>query len=133
MLDQFQYSSFIFCLQSFCWSTGISKTLASKVPFSIDICKEMFEKLNTLLSLCDSSESTLGGTSSWFSESSDQVCLYTLNLLKLQVRLFYRLTNWLMFLCGQIQSPRPDVMPDRRKGIARAEGFVAARIETSVS
>ena len=46
---------------------------------------------------------------------------------------YYRLTNWLMFLCGQIQSPRPDVMPDRREGIARAEGFVAARIETSVS
>ena len=45
----------------------------------------------------------------------------------------YRLTNWLMFLCGQIQSPRPDVMPDRREGIARAEGFVSARIETSVS
>ena len=37
---------------------------------------------------------------------------------------YYRLTNWLMFLCGQIQSPRPDVMPDRREGIARAEGFV---------
>ena len=47
--------------------------------------------------------------------------------------LYYRLTNWLMFLCGQIQSPRPDVMLDRREGIARAEGFVAARIETSVS
>ena len=45
----------------------------------------------------------------------------------------YRLTNWLMFLCGQIQSPRPDVMPDRRKGIARAEGFVSALIETSAS
>ena len=44
-----------------------------------------------------------------------------------------RLTNWLMFLCGQIQSPRPDVMPDRREGIARAEGFVTARIETSAS
>ena len=43
------------------------------------------------------------------------------------------LTNWLIFLCGQIQSPRPDVMPDRREGIARAEGFVAARIETSAS
>ena len=45
----------------------------------------------------------------------------------------YRLTNWLMFLCGQIQSPRPDVMPDRREDIARAEGFVSARIETSAS
>ena len=32
--------------------------------------------------------------------------------------------NWMMFLCGQIQSPRPDVMP---------EGFVAARIETPPS
>ena len=28
---------------------------------------------------------------------------------------------------------RPDVMPDRREGIARAEGFVAVRIETSAS
>ena len=46
---------------------------------------------------------------------------------------FYRLTNWLMFLCWQIQSPRPDVMPDRREGIARAEGFLAARTETSPS
>ena len=46
---------------------------------------------------------------------------------------YYRLTNWLMFLCGQIQSPRPDVMPDQREGIARAEGFVSARIETSAS
>ena len=46
---------------------------------------------------------------------------------------FYRLTNWLMFLCGQIQSPRPDVMPDRREGIASAEGFLAARTETSPS
>ena len=46
---------------------------------------------------------------------------------------YYRLTNWLMFLCGQLKSPRPDVMPDRREGIARAEGFVAARIETSAS
>ena len=45
----------------------------------------------------------------------------------------YRLTNWLMFLCGQIQSPRPDVMPDQMEGIARAEGFVSARIETSAS
>ena len=49
------------------------------------------------------------------------------------IRYWHRLANWLMFLCGQIQSPRTDVMPDRREGIARAEGFVAARIETSVS
>ena len=46
---------------------------------------------------------------------------------------YYHLTNWLMFLCGQIQSPRPDVMPDQREGIARAEGFVSAHIETSAS
>ena len=46
---------------------------------------------------------------------------------------YYRLTNWLMFLCGQIQSPRPDLMPDRMEGIARAKGFVSARIETSAS
>ena len=43
---------------------------------------------------------------------------------------YYRLTNWLMFLCGQIQSPRPDIT---REGIARAESFVAARIESSAS
>ena len=35
----------------------------------------------------------------------------------------YRLTNRLMFLCAQIQSPRPNVMFDRREGIARAEGL----------
>ena len=29
--------------------------------------------------------------------------------------------------------PKADVMPDRREGIARAEGFVAACIETSAS
>ena len=29
----------------------------------------------------------------------------------------YLLTNWLAYLCGRIQSPRPDVMPDRREGI----------------
>ena len=56
-----------------------------------------------------------------------------INLLMPFAILSYRLTNWLMFLCRQIQSPRPDVMPDRRQGIARAEGFVAACIETSVS
>ena len=50
-----------------------------------------------------------------------------------RVELGYRLTNWLMFLCGQIQSPRLYEMPDRREGIARAEGFVAAHIETSFS
>ena len=38
----------------------------------------------------------------------------------------YRLTDWLLFLCGQMQRPRPDVMPDRKEGIARVEGFVAA-------
>ena len=40
------------------------------------------------------------------------------------------LTNWLAYLYGRIQSPRPDVMPDRREGITRAEGFVFACIDT---
>ena len=53
--------------------------------------------------------------------------------LQINNEISYRLTNWMMFLCGQIQSPRPDVMPDRREGIARAEGFVASRTETSSS
>ena len=35
----------------------------------------------------------------------------------------YLLTNWLAYLYGRIQSPRPDVMPDRREGITRAAGF----------
>ena len=47
---------------------------------------------------------------------------YCVKCTQFGIGLFYRLTNWLMFLCGQIQSPRPDVMPD---------GFVAGRIKTS--
>ena len=31
-------------------------------------------------------------------------------------RLYYLLTNWLAYLYGRTQSPRPDVMPDRREG-----------------
>ena len=43
---------------------------------------------------------------------------------------YYLLTNWLAYLYGRIQSPRPDVMPDRREGITRAAGFVFAGIDT---
>ena len=39
-------------------------------------------------------------------------------------------TNWLAYLYGRIQSPRPDVMPDRREGIARAVVFGFTRIDT---
>ena len=45
----------------------------------------------------------------------------------------YLLTNWLAYLYGRIQSPRPDVMPDRREGITRAAGFGFARIDTQAS
>ena len=45
----------------------------------------------------------------------------------------YLLTNWLAYLYGRIQSPRPDVMPDRREGITRAAGFVFSRIDTQAS
>ena len=37
------------------------------------------------------------------------------------------------YLYGRIQSPRPDVMPDRREGITRAAGFVFACIDTQAS
>ena len=47
--------------------------------------------------------------------------------------LYYLLTNWLAYLYGRIQSPRPDVMPDRREGITRAAGFVFACIDTQAS
>ena len=47
--------------------------------------------------------------------------------------LFYLLTNWLAYLYGRIQSPRPDVMLDRREGITRAAGFVFACIDTQAS
>ena len=47
--------------------------------------------------------------------------------------LYYLLTNWLAYLYGGIQSPRPDVMPDRREGITRAAGFVFACIDTQAS
>ena len=41
---------------------------------------------------------------------------------------YYRLTNWLMFLCGQIQSPRPDVMPDRRYYTCYTDRLLANQI-----
>ena len=47
--------------------------------------------------------------------------------------LYYLLTNWLAYLYGRIQSPRPDVMPDRREGITRAAGFGFAFIDTQAS
>ena len=46
---------------------------------------------------------------------------------------YYLLTNWLAYLYGRIQSPRPDVMPDRREGITRAAGFVFACVDTQAS
>ena len=46
---------------------------------------------------------------------------------------YYLLTNWLAYLYGRIQSPRPEVMPDRREGITRAAGFVFAGIDTQAS
>ena len=45
----------------------------------------------------------------------------------------YLLTNWLAYLYGRIQSPRPDVMPDRREGITRAASFGFACIDTQAS
>ena len=46
---------------------------------------------------------------------------------------YYLLTNWIAYLYGRIQSPRSDVMPDRREGITRAAGFVSACIGTQAS
>ena len=44
---------------------------------------------------------------------------------------FYLLTNWLTYLYGRRQSPRPSVMPDQREGIMRAAGFGSAGIYAS--
>ena len=46
---------------------------------------------------------------------------------------YYLLTNWLAYLYGRIQSPRPGVMLDRRDGITRAAGFGFACIDTQAS
>ena len=46
---------------------------------------------------------------------------------------FYLLINWLAYLYGRIQSPKPDVMPDRREGITRAAVFGFACIDTQAS
>ena len=47
--------------------------------------------------------------------------------------LSYLFTNWLAYLYGRMQSPRPDVMPDRREGITRDAGFGFACIDTQAS
>ena len=46
---------------------------------------------------------------------------------------YYLLTDWLACLYGRIQSPRPDVMSDRREGITRAAGYGFACIDTQAS
>ena len=63
------------------------------------------------------------------------ICQTHMNMGEFQIctghgRLSYLLTNWLAYLYGRIQSPRPNVMPDRREGITRATGFVFACIDT---
>ena len=50
-----------------------------------------------------------------------------------RAKYYYLLTNWLAYLCGRIQSLRPDVMPDRREGIMRAAGFGFVRIYVQAS
>ena len=47
--------------------------------------------------------------------------------------LYYLLTNWLAYLYGRMQSPRPEVMPDRREGIMKVAGFGFARTDTQTS
>ena len=66
----------------------------------------------------------------------NKISLPNLPILFLSLKLnmlFYLLTNWLAYLYRRIQSPRPDVMPDRREGITRAAGFVFACIDTQAS
>ena len=50
---------------------------------------------------------------------------------------YYLLINWLAYLYGQIQSPRPDVIARPKggynEGITRAAGFVFARTDTQAS
>ena len=62
-----------------------------------------------------------------------QVTLVLANLLNFRNVLYYLLTNWLAYLYGRIQSPRPNVMPDRREGITRAAGFVFACVDRKTS
>ena len=57
--------------------------------------------------------------------------MYSTRPPKLCRGLFYLLTNGFAYLYGRIQSPRPDVMPDRREGITRAAGFVFACIDSN--
>ena len=45
----------------------------------------------------------------------------------------YLLTDWLAYLYGRIQSPRPDEMPDQREDIMRAAGFGFACRDTQAS
>ena len=67
-----------------------------------------------------------------FSENLYSVHFYGLNSIRTFSYIFL-LTGKLAYLYGRIQSPRPDVMPDRREGIMRVAGFGFARIDTQAS
>ena len=49
------------------------------------------------------------------------------------VSLYHLLTNCLTYLYGRIQSPRADVMLDRREGIIKAAGFGFVRVDTQAN
>ena len=58
--------------------------MAAKVPFSIDICKETFDRLNDLLEICDPATAK-ESKNDWLKDNSDKICVCALKLLKLQV------------------------------------------------
>ena len=62
--------------------------MAAKVPFCIDISKETFEMLNSLLDLCDPTTAK-DRRNQWLADNCDRICIYALKLLKLQARIFY--------------------------------------------
>ena len=64
--------------------------MAAKVPFCIDISKETFEVLNSLLDLCDPTTAK-GRRNQWLDDHCERICIYALKLLKLQVREVYLL------------------------------------------
>ena len=87
-----------------------------------------------LYSFCSLSE-TIVGVNKYKLEKEDPVevlCVDNSKVRESQVSdlvfliFYYLLTNWLAYLYGRIQSPRPDVMPDRR-------GFGFACIDTQAS
>lgn len=87
MIDQKHLTLRVVCCQSFAWSSCSEWSVGQRVPFVVDVCPMTFEQLDLLLRQVSEG---MDGSSDW-PPPQEKECMVvaTLNLLRLQVGIFY--------------------------------------------